>query len=135
MQCIMGIIWIYCILYSHLEISLCRYDCYPIDILGAISGCYVIYMICKYINDKNLIFKSILLLLGRLSLVILCFHNIELLIIPWKTIINEIFHFMDISLNRYASAILIIVCRLIWMFAVVFFVPRIIWFRMIFSIN
>ena len=134
-QCIMGAIWVYCILYSHLEISFCRYDCYPIDILGAISGCYFIYVICKYVNDKNLIIKNILLLFGKLSLVILCFHNIDFLIIPWKKMISELFNFIDIASNRYIIAVLIIICRLIWALAVVLFVPKIAFCRRIFSIR
>jgi hypothetical protein len=135
MQCIMGIIWVYCIIYGHLEISLCRYDCYPIDILGAISGCYFVHMICKYVSNRNLFFKDILLLLGKLSLVILCFHNIEFFIIPWEVLINRLFDLVDISLNRYIVAVLIIICRLVWALAIAFFIPKIAVFRRIFSIN
>jgi fucose 4-O-acetylase-like acetyltransferase len=134
-QYIMGIIWIYCILYSRLDVACCHYDCYPIDILGALSGCYFIYVICKYINDKDLIIKNILLLFGKLSLIVLCFHNIDLFVIPWKTMISELFNLLNIASNRYIIAILIIICRLIWALAIVFFVPKIAVCRRIFSIS
>ncbi|MDR1373061.1 MAG: acyltransferase family protein [Dysgonamonadaceae bacterium] len=138
-QFIMGAVWIYCILYSHIEMSLCSYGCYPIDILRAISGCYFIYVICKYINDKNLAVKNILILFGQLSLVILCFHSIDRTVIPdgiWKSAIREIFNLKtDITSHLSIIAVLLIIYRLIWAFAAVFFVPKITFCRRIFSIK
>lgn len=55
-----------------------RWDCYPLNVLGALGGTYVLYVISLFIN-KNLKYTTKLLsYLGFISLAIVCFHNFEI---------------------------------------------------------
>lgn len=66
-------VWCFCIWKGHLEIA--TYDCslYPISMLGAFVGTYVIYKIAAIIPA---IFHSLLQWLGNNTLLILCYHTI-----------------------------------------------------------
>jgi hypothetical protein len=136
---IMSSIWIYCIVFSHLEMAFCEYKTYPIDILGAISGCYFTYILCKVINEKQFFFihriKSILLLLGNLSLVALCFHDLEMKIIPWGKIINKSLDIINIQSHPYLVAGLILFSRFILIGVFIYIIPKISFCQRVFSIN
>lgn len=68
--------WIISILYSQIGMVVCNYGLYPIDIMGACGGTAFIYWISKYCAKTKL--KSLFVWLGVNSLVLLCFHLIEL---------------------------------------------------------
>lgn len=70
------ICWIVSIMYSHIWMVQCHYGMYPIDILGACGGTVFIYWISKLIEKTKI--KGLFIWLGVNSLVILCFHLIEL---------------------------------------------------------
>lgn len=70
------ICWLISILYSRIWMVQCHYELYPIDILGACGGTAFIYWISKYCAKTKL--KSLFVWLGVNSLVLLCFHLIEL---------------------------------------------------------
>lgn len=70
------ICWVISILYSHISMVRCHYELYPIDILGACGGTAFIYWF-SYCCSKTKI-NSVLVWLGVNSLVILCFHLIEM---------------------------------------------------------
>jgi hypothetical protein len=136
---IMGVIWLYCIVFSHLEMSYCGYNIYPIDVLGAISGCYFTYILCKMINENRYLsnsrMKNIVLLLGKLSLLVLCFHCLEMNTIPWKKIIIKFFGVFDIQVHHYLAAGLIPLCRFTLTALVIYLIPKISFCRRLFSIN
>ena len=68
--------WIMSILYSHIWMVQCHYELYPIDVLGACGGTAFVYWISSLCAKTRM--KSIFVWLGINSLVILCFHLIEL---------------------------------------------------------
>ena len=70
------ICWIISVLYSHISMVSCHYELYPIDILGACGGTAFIYWISKFVSKTKL--NTAFIWLGVNSLVILCFHLIEL---------------------------------------------------------
>lgn len=54
------------------------------DILAAVAGSYVIIVICKVIERKTKNLARVLEFYGRNTLLILCMHAVELLIIDWN---------------------------------------------------
>lgn len=68
--------WLISIIYSRIWMVQCHYELYPIDILGACGGTVFIYLGAKYFAKTKL--NSAFVWLGINSLVILCFHLIEL---------------------------------------------------------
>lgn len=68
--------WVISIVYSRIWMVQCHYELYPIDILGACGGTAFIYWVSKYCAKTKL--NAIFAWLGINSLVILCFHLIEL---------------------------------------------------------
>ena len=75
--------WPYAILWSNIDLYFMRYGIYPLTVLGACGGTYVVYKfisyaythICStYITKKQGVFEWI----GVNSLIILCFHSIDI---------------------------------------------------------
>ena len=63
--------------FSGLSISICYYQCYPLNVLGASSTTLCVYLLCKWMNN----FKILSLLMswcGRNSMLILCVHLFSL---------------------------------------------------------
>lgn len=75
-------IWITILIFIHLSdirlsIVRCFYACYPIDVVGAFGGTYVIYLLSRQLLNCHLI-SSIVEWFGRNSIVFLCIHTIDL---------------------------------------------------------
>ena len=68
--------WVISLLYSRIIMVACHYYIYPVDVLGACGGTAFIYWISNYCVKTKL--KSVFVWLGINSLIILCFHLIEL---------------------------------------------------------
>jgi fucose 4-O-acetylase-like acetyltransferase len=68
--------WVISIAYSRIWMVQCHYELYPIDILGACGGTAFIYWVSKNCSKTKL--NTVFVWLGVNSLVILCFHLIEL---------------------------------------------------------
>ena len=68
--------WVISIICSRISMARCYYELYPVDILGACGGTAFIYWISKYCAKTKL--NTVFIWLGVNSLVILCFHLIEL---------------------------------------------------------
>ena len=96
-----------------------------VDIWGSICACYVVIQISKGIDLKlNLLSKG-LAYIGKYSLLMLCFHVIELNLFPWWSLTNKLCEYgmpsvlflpfiiggkftVDISLTFFASRIRIV---------------------------
>ena len=130
---LMGMIWIYCIIYGNLDMAFCSYNFFILNVLGAISGCYFIYLISNHI-DKKWKGLNLLSLFGQLSLVVFCFHKLEIFI-PLRAIIAKVFVLCNIQLSVGLFEFLFIITRLVYIGFIVWFVPKITLFRRIFSIN
>ncbi|MDR0799464.1 MAG: acyltransferase family protein [Dysgonamonadaceae bacterium] len=136
---LMAGVWIFCILFSHCWMESLRYRYFPLDVLSAVSGTWFIYRFCRLGEAiaQPLVQRctKILVIFGQLSLVVLCFHVIEMFLIPWRPWINDLFSMMNITLHPYLSKTLVILCRLAWAGAAVVLVPKVAIFRRIFSIK
>ena len=82
----------------------CYYSCYLINILASIGATYIIYLICKHIN-KYKYTSLILSYIGRISILILCIHIIDLTFTP----IHKLNKYLS---NHHLIAIIIIIWRL-----------------------
>lgn len=67
-------VWIYCIAFSGMSIVRCYYNCYPLDVIGGITGTCAIYLLSKMIHSFSTLISRALTWLGKNSLAILCFH-------------------------------------------------------------
>lgn len=69
-------IWFLCIAFSRLEMAIYLYNCYPLDIIGACGGTFVIYLVSKGICNYTSFIRKVLLFVGVNSLLILCYHQL-----------------------------------------------------------
>lgn len=76
--------WIIHLLYSRIDMCICLYKCYPIDVLGTTFGAILVYIISKKLSYLS--FSRYLSKLGQISLLILCFHTLENNIIKYDSI-------------------------------------------------
>ena len=75
-----AICWIIHLFFSRIDMCICMYGLYPIDICGAIFGTIIIYYISKLLskfNTPSYIFSQ----LGNSSLILLCAHTLEFYIL------------------------------------------------------
>lgn len=95
-----------------LEIALCKFECYPLDIIGGISGIYLIYCISKYVSQKRILAYKIAYI-GRISILVLCVHAIESRFPIYNKIVSifdsTFYNFLIISL-RCAVDVLSAIC-------------------------
>lgn len=81
---ICAICWILHLLYSKIDMCICYYKCYPIDILGTTFGAILVYTISRFFSMSNI---SILITkLGQVSLIVLCFHTLEHNIVNYESL-------------------------------------------------
>ena len=81
------------------------------DILGAIASIYLLILFCKKIIYLKVI-AGFLEWYGKNSIIILCFHIIELNLIPWNIVIN---------IN---NIFVIVLCKIIWVTIAVLIVNK-----------
>ena len=72
------VLWIIDIIYSRLGMYDMQWDCYPLNLIGALGGSFCFYYICKFIKTNFNILSKILSILGTWSLAIMCIHDIEM---------------------------------------------------------
>lgn len=69
-----------------LSIAECSFPMPLINILGAVAASYVVVCACRCLEKYKYI-RNILTFYGENSVVVLCFHLVELRLIPWDRII------------------------------------------------
>lgn len=110
LKCISVICWPLCYLFSDIDMSVCSYGIYPLDIIGACGGTYVILWISQCIIRCKPV-SLFLAWCGRRSLVILSFHVFELLsAIAWSILIHTVYlpdQYM--TLYRYVLTLLMVI--------------------------
>ena len=91
--------WFIQLHYFGIDMCVCMYKCYPIDILAGCFSTTLIYIIAKCISHH--IIGRVISSLGKMSLTILCFHTLEFFIIDYSTFIpnaqNEVILFLSRS--------------------------------------
>jgi len=56
------------------------------NVLGALGASYIVIQLSKYIERHKGWLSNLLSYVGRFSLVVLCFHLIEMKLMPWESI-------------------------------------------------
>lgn len=67
-------IWGYCCIFSHVDMAKCEYGFFVVDMIGACGAIYLTYIVSKNIKGKYII--KFLAIIGNISLLILCTHNV-----------------------------------------------------------
>lgn len=100
------------------------------DFIGAFAISYLIYWSVKlcFIHCNN--FSKVLSWYGKYSLVILCFHIIELDLFPWAVFMSFI---VSMGINKFVMWSIIIICKLVWVTFGVFIVLNVPVLRKIFN--
>jgi fucose 4-O-acetylase-like acetyltransferase len=81
--------WIVSFSFFYLGMSGCIYECYPVQVIGAIGGTFVFWQISKYVLKVKWLNKCFIWL-GMNSMAILCIHTLESHTGLWKVIgINQ----------------------------------------------
>lgn len=71
-------LWILANVFSSMVLFDCRMDCYPLDLVGALGGTYVVYIVSRLLAKQTQYFSKVFAFLGVCSLSIMCFHYVEL---------------------------------------------------------
>lgn len=80
------IMWFLTILFGEVNMSRNLYKYGIFSFIGTVCGSYVILMICKWFDGREMLptaITNMLCFFGRNSLIILCFHLIEMEMFPW----------------------------------------------------
>lgn len=70
--------WVLANIFSSMVLYDCRMDCYPLDLIGACGGTYVVYWISRQIAKYTHCLSKVLALFGVCSLAFICFHYVEI---------------------------------------------------------
>lgn len=71
-------IWICAILYSHMDMYSLTFECFPLDMFGAVGGAWVIYQFSKAISRYTRYLIKVLAFLGVCSLSIYSWHSFDI---------------------------------------------------------
>lgn len=108
-------IWIFCILFGG-KMYLVRnyFGNGLLDVVGAFCACYFIVKISGWIEKYAKRICNILAFFGRNSLIILCFHTIELKLIPWDSIKLVFSGITGLNVESIGIIIIIIILKILW---------------------
>lgn len=70
--------WCIALKYSHMVMAFCHYELYPIDVVGACGGTFVVVAISKFIERFYRKGAYVLGWFGKYSLIVLCMHYVEI---------------------------------------------------------
>ena len=70
-------VWICAIMFSHMDMYYLRFDCFPLDMLGAIGGTWVIYLFSRLLAKRTRYTSRVIAFLGICSLSIYCWHAFD----------------------------------------------------------
>lgn len=106
-----GLVWGLDILYNiyngNLSIVSCIFPNPVINIIGGVSAAYLIVCLCSIINNRGGIFYRWLVWFGNNSMIVLCFHLVELYFIPWGLLFGW-------CKNIIIMDSLILICKLLY---------------------
>lgn len=120
-------LWFTSFMKGKLEMSCDYYRLWYFDMIGAVAGTYLIYLLAQYIDRFLPRVKRILCFYGRYSLVVLCFHLYEMHCVPWGYVTFS-------SWGDYRLPLLWLM-KFIWAFLIVEVVLHVPFLRRIFQIR
>lgn len=119
-------IWAVCFMYTGLNFEIdvpmsmarCYYSNVPLNILGGFAGTFVILYASKWIEKCGKI-GSWFETYGRNSLVVLCFHTLELEAIPW----DDLLPLVGLTPMTIDETICKLVWSVLWVFVAIHYKP------------
>ena len=107
--------WVLANVFSSMVLFECRMDCYPLDLVGACGGTYLVFLFSKFIAKHTRYLSRILALFGVCSLAFICFHYVEIN----GAVGNHILNIMHIELSsvwqyvvRYSATLAIAIATM-----------------------
>ncbi|MBN1294324.1 MAG: acyltransferase family protein [Candidatus Latescibacteria bacterium] len=123
-----GLVWFICIKYSRLSLVSCTLKNGFLDVIGAVCAIYFIIHFSIIISRLEIL-SRIFSYIGRNTLIILCFHLIELNVFPWKLIRGYLSGF---DLSATGMFWMVMGIKFLWAFSAVLIVNHIKILRQIF---
>lgn len=103
-------VWLICIIFGgQLYMVKNYYGNGLFDVIGAVCATYIVLLLSKAIEKKLNIIAKILNFYGKNTLMILCFHLIDLDTFPWEVMTNS----LHITGTRSGS-LLVLAGRIVW---------------------
>lgn len=129
-------VWIFCIIFGgRLYLVRNYFGNGLLDVAGAFCACYLVVKFSTWIEKGASRICSILAFLGKNSLIILCFHTIELKLMPWESVKVFFSEITGWNAGSTGIAIIIIGFKILWSVAWVFIVLRIPFLKRIFTVK
>lgn len=122
---IMLLLWFFTVYLGGVSLVNVDFPLFPISLIGSICGSYFFMIFCKYLSDHNILNMQ-MIYIGKESLIILCFHLIEMYFIPWQRILSVI-HVQNTSGTIITG--LIILFRIIFASLIAVYAKKVILFR------
>jgi len=129
------IVWILTILFGKVNMARNLFKYGVFDFIGALCGAYIVLIICKLIDNKRILPSVIINMLcfyGRNSLIVLCFHFVELEMFPWSRFQNLL---LNTGLSYWVFVIIKILIKIFIVNFAVLIIRRIRFLRKIFSLD
>ena len=77
--CLVSIVcWILGVTFSHVDMYLFEWKMYPLDLVAACGGTYVLFIISRWVDGHLRVLPKLLAYLGVISLAIMCVHGFEI---------------------------------------------------------
>jgi fucose 4-O-acetylase-like acetyltransferase len=125
--------WIYCIFFSHIDMQSGYYDNFIINIIGALSGFYFIYLFAKFIERKLAMGNKLLTYTGKFSIIALVFHSLDYTLNPFNILITMIKAAQLLMLEHFYRYYIGV--RFLYIFIILLAIPKIKIFRKVFSLD
>lgn len=123
--------WGICIFYGGRFLIVHNYSVFLItDIIATIFACYLFILFCRFI-EENAKSTAFMAFLGRYTLVMLCFHSIDIIIMPW----NKYFLTPNTDSSVVLLKLLITILKFIFPILGAFWVSKIDTLKKLFSIK
>lgn len=91
---ISGIVWFICLRYSTIDVGKCEYNLFYLDVISSLFILYIIKVGCMYIDKYSSFSSKCFSYLGRYSMIILCFHDVDLKMIAPHFTVNPYLYFV-----------------------------------------
>ncbi len=125
-------IWVFCIIFcGQLYMVNNVYVNGALDIIGAVCGTYIVLLLSKWLSHIKWI-ALILKFYGQNTLVFMCFHLIELNMLPWSYVYTFLNNY---GIYGYACTCIVIIIKIIWSTFWIGVVNNVSFLRGIFSIH
>jgi len=84
LQILLLALWAICFYFGGLfEIVVLRTPMLPLNLIGAFSGLYLFLCLCRWLDTLHLRMRSLLVILGQNTMIVLCVHLLDIRLFPW----------------------------------------------------